>query len=69
MPRMMTLREAATETGLAYSCLRRWILTGQFTYFRKAGNKYLVNMDRLMDFLDTPAVTAGGGVQRTEGKL
>lgn len=68
MCRMMTLREAATETGLTYSCLRRWILTGQFTYFRKAGNKYLVNMDRLIDFLNTPADSCGG-VQRTEGKL
>lgn len=55
MPKMMTLREAAEATGLTYSCLRRWILEGQFTYFVKAGSKYLVNMDRLADFLNSPA--------------
>lgn len=54
MPKMMTLREAATETGLTYSCLRHWILSGQFVYFVKAGSKYLVNMDRLVEFLDSP---------------
>lgn len=55
MPKMMTLREAATETGLTYSCLRRWILSGEFPYFVKAGSRYLVNMDRLADFLNSPA--------------
>lgn len=55
MPRMVTIRAAAEETGLTYSCLRRWILSGQFTYYVKAGSRYLVNMDRLAEFLDSPA--------------
>ncbi len=55
MPKMMTLRQAAAETGLTYSCLRKWILSGEFNYFVKAGSKYLVNMDRLAEFLNTPA--------------
>lgn len=55
MPKMMTLREAAEATGLTYSCLRRWILSGQFTYYVKAGSRYLVNMDRLADFLNKAA--------------
>lgn len=49
MPKMMTLQQAATETGLTYSCLRRV----------KAGNRYLVNMERLAEFLDTPVHTGG----------
>lgn len=70
MPRMMTLREAAAETGLTYSCLRRWILSGQFTYYRMVGNKYLVNMDRLTDFLNAPAAVEGcGSGGRPEVKL
>lgn len=60
MPKMMTLREAAEATGLTYSCLRRWILSGQFTYFVKSGSKYLVNMDRLADFLNSPASGTNG---------
>ena len=60
MPKMMTLREAAEATGLTYSCLRRWILSGEFTYYVRAGSRYLVNMDRLAEFLNTPANGTGG---------
>lgn len=60
MPRMLKLRDAAAETGLTYSCLRRWILSGQFTYYVKAGSKYLVNMERLAEFLNTPACGTDG---------
>lgn len=54
MPKMLTLRAAAEETGLTYSCLRRWILSGEFTFYVKAGSRYLVNMDRLAEFLNSP---------------
>ena len=59
IPRMMTLREAAKETGLTYSCLRRWILSGEFVYYVKSGSKYLVNMERLAEFLNQPASVKG----------
>ena len=55
VPTMLTLKAAAEQTGLTYSCLRRWILTGQFPYFVKAGSKYLINMERLAEFLNSPA--------------
>lgn len=55
MPRMLTIREAAKETGLTYNCLRRWILSGEFTFYVKAGSRFLVNMDRLAEFLNRPA--------------
>lgn len=55
MPKMMTLREAAEATGLTYSCLRRWILSGEFTYYVRAGSRYLINMDRLAEFLNKAA--------------
>lgn len=58
MPRMMTLREAAAETGLTYSCLRRWILEGKFSFYVRAGSKYLVNMEKLAEFLNAPATVA-----------
>lgn len=67
MPRMMTLREAAMETGLTYSCLRRWIKSGEFRYVVRVGTKYLVNLERLAEFLDTPATpTESGAVRRLE---
>ena len=57
MPRMLTLREAAETTGLSYSCLRRWILSGEFSYYVKAGTRFYVNMERLEEFLDSPIST------------
>lgn len=56
MPTMVTIKAAAERTGLSYSCLRRWILEGTFPYYVKAGSKYLVNLERLAEFLNTPAV-------------
>ena len=55
MPTMVTIKAAAEKTGLTYSCLRRWILDGTFPYYVKAGSKYLVNLERLAEFLNTPA--------------
>ena len=55
MPTMVTIKAAAEKTGLTYSCLRRWILDGTFPYYVKAGSKYLVNLERLADFLNSPA--------------
>ncbi len=55
MPRMVTIKVAAQETELTYSCLRRWILSGRFTYFVKSGNRYLLNLDKLVEFLNSPA--------------
>lgn len=69
MPRMMTLREAAAETGLTYSCLRRWILEGKFSFYVRAGSKYLVNMEKLAEFLNAPAVEGCGSSGRLEVKL
>ena len=53
MPRMLKLKDAAAETGLTYSCLRRWVLTGEFKDYVKAGNRIYVNMDRLIDYLNS----------------
>lgn len=61
IPTMATMHDAAAITGLTYSCLRRWILSGEFTYYVKAGNKFLINMDRLVEFLNTPAGAAEDG--------
>lgn len=55
MPTMLTLQQAADQTGLTYSCLRRWILSGEFGFYVKAGSRYYINMERLEEFLDSPA--------------
>lgn len=55
MPTMVTLNKAAELTGVKYSALRRWIKNGDFTYYVMAGTKYLINLERLVDFLNAPA--------------
>lgn len=59
MPKMVTIRVAAEQTGLTYSCLRRWILEGKFTFYVRAGSKYLVNLEKLAEFLNSPADLSG----------
>lgn len=55
MPKMLPLKEAAAAAGLTYCCLRRWILSGEFQYYVRSGVRYFVNMERLTEFLDSPA--------------
>lgn len=58
MPTMVTMNKASELTGVAYSALRRWIKSGEFVYYVKAGSKYLINLERLIEFLNTPATVA-----------
>lgn len=61
MPTMVTIGKAAELTGVTYSALRRWIKSGEFTFYVRAGTKYLVNLDRLVDFLNAPATPEDSG--------
>ena len=58
MPTMVTITKAAELTGVTYSALRRWIKSGEFIYYVMAGSKYLINLERLVEFLNTPASAA-----------
>ena len=60
MPTMVTIIRASELTGVKYSALRRWIKRGEFTYYVMAGNKYLINLERLSEFLNTPATSDPG---------
>lgn len=51
MPRMKTIREASIECGLSYNCLRQLCLNNQIVHIR-VGTKFLINMDKLKDFLN-----------------
>ena len=52
MPKMMTMKEAAAMSGISYGTIRRWILSGEFKGYVKTGNKFLINMERLKEFLN-----------------
>lgn len=50
IPTMLGIREAAIRTGLSYDHIRKLCLQGKIVYVR-AGNKYLVNLEKLVEFL------------------
>ena len=67
MPTMVTLNKAAELTGIKYSALRRWIKSGVFTYYVMVGTKYLINLERLVEFLNAPAPAAPApGIRRVD---
>jgi len=53
IPQMVTIAEAARITRLAKHFIRQLCLTNQIV-FVKAGSKYLVNLDKLIDYLNNP---------------
>lgn len=57
VPLMLPLREASARTGLSYYTLRSLCLEDRIV-FVKAGTKYLVNMDKLVDYLNGDASEA-----------
>lgn len=51
LPRMISLKEAASETGLSYYCLRNLCLANKIVHII-SGNKFLVNADKLAAYLN-----------------
>lgn len=61
---MLTIQQAADETGLSYGCIRKWCLENRIVFVR-SGKKHLINMDRLGDYLN--GESEEGGAQDAEG--
>lgn len=51
IPTMVTIAGASEETGLSYHYLRKLCISNQIVCI-KAGRKYLINLDKLIDFLN-----------------
>lgn len=52
IPTMLPIREAAQQTGLSYDYIRKLCLRRKIVYIR-CGAKYLVNFNKLLDYLNT----------------
>ncbi|MCI8401112.1 MAG: excisionase family DNA-binding protein [Lachnospiraceae bacterium] len=48
---MITITQAAAETGLSYDHLRKLCLRGEIVHV-KAGRKFLINKEKLIGFLN-----------------
>lgn len=53
IPKMVTIKEAAITTGLAEYHIRQLCIKNQITAV-KTGKKYLINLDRFVDYLNAP---------------
>ena len=51
IPTMYTLNQASAATGLSYDFLRKLCLSKKIVHIR-AGTKILVNMEKLIDYLN-----------------
>lgn len=51
IPRMETINKAAEITGLSKYCIRQKAVNGEIVCV-KAGNKYLINIDKLIEYLN-----------------
>ncbi|MDE6788474.1 MAG: helix-turn-helix domain-containing protein [Ruminococcus sp.] len=51
IPRMETINKAAEITGLSKHFIRQKAVNGEIVCV-KAGNKYLINVDRLIEYLN-----------------
>ena len=51
IPTMVTLNEASAQSGLSYDYLRKLCLQKKIVYVR-AGCKYLVNLEKLVEYLN-----------------
>ncbi len=49
---MVTLKEASSRTGISYDRLRKMCINRQIVHIR-AGSKFLLNWERLVDYLNT----------------
>lgn len=51
IPTMVSIKEASSRTGLSYDYIRKLCLQKKIV-FVKAGSKYLINLEKLVTFLN-----------------
>lgn len=60
VPEMISIKEASRRLkeisghgGLSYDCLRKWCLSGKIVHIRVGNGKFLINWERLVEYLNT----------------
>ena len=59
IPTMIGIREASDKTGISYEQLRKLCLQNKIVHI-KAGCKYLINLEKLIDYLNQGETAAKG---------
>lgn len=58
IPLMWTIKEASQNTGLSYDFIRKLCLQNRIVHV-KAGRKYLVNSEKLVEYLNSGKAASG----------
>ena len=53
IPTMLSIQDTAKRTGLSKTYIRKLCWDRKISYV-KSGSKYLVNLERLIEYLNTP---------------
>lgn len=56
VPRMRPIKEVSAETGISYDAIRKMCLRKEIPHIR-CGKKFLVNLDRFIDYLNGEQVS------------
>lgn len=59
VPTMITIKECSARTGVSYDRIRKLCLQGRIVHIR-AGNKYLINFERFVAYLNEGDQKEGG---------
>ena len=51
VPEMLSIQQTSSKTGLSQYYIRQLCLNDEIVYV-KSGNKYLINFDRFIDYLN-----------------
>lgn len=51
IPQMLTIRECSDRTNISYDAIRKLCIRGKIVHIR-AGNKYLVNFGKFVEYLN-----------------
>lgn len=52
MPTMKTIKQISETSGISYERIRQLCLQGKIVFI-KAGNKYLINEEKFIEYLNT----------------
>ena len=68
VPHMETIKATSKLTGLPEHFIRQKVLSGEIVSV-KAGSKYLVNVDKFIEYLNTCTVETNGNDNETDCKI
>ena len=68
IPTMLTIKEAADKTGVAAHFIRHLAIKNEIVHVR-CGKKYLINLEKFIEYLNTSKGNEKSNIPKTDGKF